>query len=128
MRERNGVCPASIPDWLALVGDTADGIPGLAGFGAKSAAALLNVYGTIEAIPEDFNDWQVKVRGAARLGATLAGHREDALLYKQLATLRTDVPLTQTLDDLEWRGADRKAFEVFAERMGGLNARPTFWR
>ena len=128
VRERNGVDPASIPDWLALVGDTADGIPGLAGFGAKSAATLLTRYGTIEAIPDDPRTWDVKVRGAARLGATLAAERDSAMLYKTLATLRTDVPLTESLADLEWRGADRPAFEAIAHRLGGIGARPRRWR
>ncbi len=126
--ERNGVAPASIPDWLALVGDTADGIPGLPGFGAKSSAALLNVYGTIEAIPDDHVEWVVKVRGAERLAGVLAEQRTEALLYKDLATLRTDVPLQETFDDLEWSGAPRPLFEEFAERMGGLTARPARWQ
>ncbi len=121
---RNGVVPELVPDWLALVGDTADGIPGLAGFGAKTAAALLNAHGSIEAIPEDPADWQAKVRGAKRLAATLAAEREAALLYKQLATLRTDVPLAESFDALEWRGAPRAEYEALLARLGGMAMRP----
>lgn len=110
LRERRGVAPASIPDWLALVGDTADGIPGLPGFGEKAATAVLARYGTIEAIPDDARAWDVVVRGAARLAATLAERRDDALLYKKLATLCEDVPLREELEDLEWQGAPRGAY------------------
>ena len=126
--ERNGVKPESIPDWLGLVGDTADGIPGLAGFGAKSAATLLGEYGHIENIPVDHNDWQVKVRGAERLAGTFAQERENALLYRDLATLRTDVPLAESLHDLAWHGAPKLEFEQFAQRLGGIAARPARWR
>ncbi len=121
---RNGVVPELVPDWLALVGDTADGIPGLAGFGAKTAAALLNAHGSIEAIPEDPADWQAKVRGAERLAATLAAEREAALLYKRLATLRTDVPLAESFIELEWRGAPRAEYEAILARLGGMAMRP----
>ncbi len=122
--ERNGVPPKSIPDWLGLVGDTADGIPGLAGFGAKSAATLLTEYGAIEEIPDDPQTWRVNVRGAARLGETLSRERPAALLYKQLATLRADVPLAESIDDLEWLGAPRQLFDEFLVRLGGLTMRP----
>jgi len=105
VRARFGVAPASIPDWLALVGDAADGYPGLPGWGPRSAAAVLARWGTIEAIPASAAAWDVAVRGAARLAATLAARRDEALLYKRLATLRTDVPLAESLDDLAWRGA-----------------------
>ncbi|HWL88105.1 MAG TPA: 5'-3' exonuclease H3TH domain-containing protein [Polyangiaceae bacterium] len=106
VRAKFGVRPASIPDWLALVGDAADGYPGLPGWGEKGAARVLDVFGTIEAIPERAKDWPANlVRGADRLADTLATRKAEALLYKQLATLRTDVPLTETLDDLEYRGA-----------------------
>ncbi len=121
---RNGVAPELVPDWLALVGDTADGIPGLAGFGAKTAAALLNAHGGIEGIPEDPADWQAKVRGAERLSTTLTAEREAALLYKKLATLRTDVPLAESFDDLEWRGAPRADYDAFLARIGGMAMRP----
>ena len=125
VRERNGVDPVNIPDWLALVGDTADGIPGIPGFGAKTAAALLNHFGSVEKIPDDPGLWDVKVRGAPRLAETLAGLRDEVALYKKLATLRADVPIKQSFDDLCWRGAPRKVFDEFATRIGDLNARPS---
>jgi 5'-3' exonuclease len=117
MRARRGVAPASIPDYLGLVGDTSDGIPGIPGFGEKSSAALLARYGTIEAIPDDDKSWEVKVTGAPRLAATLAERRSDALLYKRLATLVRDVPLEESLDDLEYRGALRSAYEELSSRL-----------
>lgn len=101
---RFGVPPASIPDWLALVGDSADGFPGLAGWGAKSAAAVLARYGRLEAIPGDPADWDAPVRGAARLAAALAGGREDAMLFRGLATLRTDAEVFADAEELRWRG------------------------
>ena len=125
---RNGVLPASIPDWLALVGDTADGIPGVPGFGAKTAAALLSIYGTVEAIPPHSADWGVKIRSGMRLAATLNERREDAALYKRLATLVEDVPLPGTLEDLRWRGAHRDSFERLEQRIGPLPMRPRRWR
>ncbi len=102
-----GVSPASLPDWLALVGDSADGIPGVPRWGGKSAAALLARYRHLEAIPDDERLWSVEVRGAASLAKSLREHRQDAQLYRRLATLRTDVPLPEALDDLRWRGARR---------------------
>ena len=99
--------PGSLPDWLALVGDSADGIPGIPGFGAKSAAIVLSRYGRIEDIPDSAAEWDVKVRGADRLAGNLAARRDDALLYKRLAILREDVPLEESLDDLEWKGAPK---------------------
>ena len=127
--ERFGVPPAAIPDLLALVGDTADGIPGLPGFGMKTAAALLRAHRTIEQIPDDPGQWAVTVRGAARLAATLASRRADAVLFKRLATLRTDVPLRETLDDLAWRGVHRQAYEALCRGcgFGDLATRPTRW-
>ena len=107
-----GVTPAQIPDYLALVGDTADGIPGVPRWGAKSAAAVLSEYGTIDAIPDSAASWRVSVRGAAALAESLAGRRADALLYKRLATLRVDVPLTENLADLRYRGALRAPLEA----------------
>ena len=104
--ERFGVTPSSIPDWLALVGDSADGYPGIPRWGETSASAVLAVYGRLEDIPDDASAWSVKVRGAAALAASLREHREDALLFRRLATLRTDVPLAESLDDLRWRGPD----------------------
>src|SRR5438094_8590373 len=99
-----GFAPASVPDWLALVGDDADGVPGLPGFGDKSAAALLAAFVHLEQIPDDFRRWPKAVRGAERLAATLAARRDDAMLYRTLTTLRTDVPLAESLDELAWRG------------------------
>ena len=113
-----GITPASIPDYLALVGDTADGIPGIKGFGEKTAAALLHEYGHIEAIPERAADWKVTVRGAPALAPLLAASREEVLLYRRLATLVTDVPLKETLEDLRWRGAPRAAFEAWCAATG----------
>jgi 5'-3' exonuclease len=104
-----GVAPASIPDYLALVGDSADGIPGVPRWGARSAAALLARYGRWDAIPEDEAGWDVNVRGAQALAESLRSHRGEAELYRVLATLRTDVPLAATIEDLEWRGARRAA-------------------
>lgn len=128
--EKFGVAPASIPDYLALVGDTADGIPGLARWGAKSTSTVLARYGTIDAIPDDEADWDIKVRGAAGLAKTLRENREDAELYKRLATLRTDVPLQETVDDLKWQGAPRKQLEAFCDRIGAKNVvdRVSRWR
>ncbi|HEY5638669.1 MAG TPA: 5'-3' exonuclease H3TH domain-containing protein, partial [Dehalococcoidia bacterium] len=122
--------PESIPDFLALTGDPADGIPGLPGFGEKTAAALLGAYRHIEDIPDDGADWTVKVRGAERLAETLRQRREDALLYRRLATLATDVPLAETLDGLEWHGAHRDLFANWCERvgLGSLATMPRRWR
>ena len=127
--ERFGVGPASIPDLLALVGDTADGIPGLPGFGAKTAAALLARYGHLDAIPPDAADWEVPVRGAQRLAATLRERGEDARLYRELATLVTEVPLAQTLDDLAWAGVPRARYLAWCDAVGasGLRDRPSRW-
>lgn len=128
VRQRNGVAPQCIPDWLALVGDTADGIPGVPGFGAKTATALLSAYGSVEAIPRRSADWQVKVRGAMKLAATLDDMREDVALYKRLATLADDVPLAESLGDLRWRGAPRAEFARIEERIGRLPLQPRQWR
>lgn len=125
-----GIKPESVPDWLALVGDTADGIPGLDGFGDKAASALLGHYVHLEAIPKLPHDWAVKPRGALKLAETLDAHRTDALLYRKLATLVTDVPLKETPEQLEWRGAPRKQFLEWCERVGSttLQSRPKSWR
>ena len=101
---RFGVPPKSIPDYLALVGDSADGYPGLPGWGAKSTAAVLARFGHLESIPEDWRTWHVNVSGAGSLAATLAREREHALLFRTLATLRADIPLFGSVDELEWRG------------------------
>ena len=127
--QKFGVPPESIPDYLALVGDSADGIPGVPRWGAKSASTLLARYGNIEAIPDSELLWDVKVRGAKSMATTLADHRGDAALYKELATLRLDVPLTESLDDLEWRGARQAAFSQLCDELGfgQLRSAPTRW-
>ena len=127
--EKFGVPPESIPDYLALVGDSADGIPGVPRWGAKSASTLLARYGNIEAIPDSELLWDVKVRGAKSMAGTLAEHRADAALYKELATLRLDVPLTESLDDLEWRGARQAAFSNLCDELGfgQIRSAPTRW-
>ncbi len=102
--EKFGVEPGSIPDWLALVGDTADGIPGLPGWGAKSSATVLARYGHLESIPADAADWDIPVRGAVKLAATLAERRDDAELYRHLATLDLDAPVMADVADLRWTG------------------------
>ena len=128
--EKYGVPPASIADWLALVGDTADGIPGVPRWGARSAAKALAAHGHVERIPADPQAWKFEVRGAAGLARSLSEHREQLALYKTLATLREDVPLAEGLDDLEWRGAPRDALEEFCRCLGddGLPERVTRWR
>ena len=130
VREKFGVDPESIPDYLGLVGDTADGIPGLPGWGAKSSGTLLARYGHIEDIPPDEAAWDVKVRGAAKLAATLRERLDEALLYRHLATLRTDADIPQTLDDLRWRGAHRADYEALCDELGfgGLKQRPSRWQ
>jgi len=101
---RFGVPPASIPDYLALVGDAADGYPGLPGWGAKSAAAVLARYGHLEQIPDDWRTWGVNAARPAALARTLATERDHAFLFRDLATLRTDIPLFTTIDELRWQG------------------------
>ena len=112
-----GVPPASIPDWLALVGDPADGYPGLPGWGAASAALVLARYGHLEQIPGPAAEWDVPVRGAARLAATLAEQRERALLFRTLATLRVDAPVGTDVDALRWIGP-RPGFAAWSKRLG----------
>jgi 5'-3' exonuclease len=99
-----GVPPAAIPDFLALVGDAADGYPGLKGWGAKSAAGVLAAYGNLEVIPGDWRQWPMKISGAARLADTLVRERPLALLFKTLATLRRDVAVFESVDELLWKG------------------------
>jgi 5'-3' exonuclease len=111
-----GVGPASIPDYLALVGDAADGYPGLSGWGAKSAAGVLARYRHIEAIPDNARDWHVDVRNAGGLAYTLGQEREQALLFRRLATLRTDIQLFDSVEDLRWKGAT-ESFPALAERL-----------
>jgi 5'-3' exonuclease len=112
-----GVPPASIPDWLALVGDSADGYPGLPGWGAASAAAVLARYRHLEHIPARPGEWDVPVRGAARLAATLAEQRERALLFRTLATLRGDAPIGTSVEALRWAGP-RPGFAAWSARLG----------
>jgi 5'-3' exonuclease len=107
--DKFGVGPDSIPHWLALVGDSADGFPGIPRWGAKSSASLLAAYGTIDAIPDDARSWRARVRGAEALAANLRTMRADAALFLELATLRTDVPIDATVDDLRWTGPDDDA-------------------
>lgn len=115
--EKFGVLPASIPDWLALVGDAADGFPGVPGWGSKATAIVLGRYGHLEAIPRNAAGWEVSVRGAARLSAALEGRREEAVLFRRLATLRLDVPVFDSIDELYWRGPNAE-FENIAADLG----------
>jgi 5'-3' exonuclease len=133
VRAKWGVDPASIPDYLALVGDAADGYPGLQGWGSKSAAAVLARYGSLEAIPAKASAWDVPggVRGAVGLAAVLAEGREEVLLFRHLARLRLDADIPQAdPDELRWRGADRPAWEALCDELGldRLRARPHRWR
>ncbi len=114
---RFGVGPRSIPDYLALVGDSADGFPGIKGWGEKASGAVLGRYEHLERIPVNAADWEVPVRGAARLAAALAEHRELAVLFRTLATLRIDVPVFASLAELRWRGPTA-AFEQLAAQLG----------
>jgi 5'-3' exonuclease len=116
VRARFGVPPESIPDYLALVGDPADGFPGLPGFGARSASALLARYGHLEAIPDDAARWDPPLRGGPRLAATLARQHEDALLFRRLATLVRDVPGLGDVDDWRWHGPT-PGFAAVCERL-----------
>ena len=115
--EKYGVSPASIPDYLALVGDSADGIPGIPAWGAKSAAGILSKFEHIEEIPDDIEQYGLSAGRARRLAENLAAHREQAFLYRQLTTLRADVPLKEELSDLEWRGA-REEFKTLCQELG----------
>jgi 5'-3' exonuclease len=125
-----GVPPSSIPDYLALVGDTSDGYPGIARWGAKSAAALLARYERVEDIPDDSYHWDVTVRGASALAGSLRASRADAVLFKRLATLRTDAPLAETLEDLRWHGARRAELTALCAEIGetDLPTRIGRWR
>ncbi len=111
LASRRGIRPESVPDWLALVGDAADGIPGLAGFGARTAARLLGVHAHLEEIPAHPARWPAAIRHAPQLARILEVEREAATLYRRLATLVTDVPIADSLDDLRWRGIPRARFE-----------------
>jgi 5'-3' exonuclease len=113
--QKFGVSPESIPDYLALVGDASDGYPGLPGWGAKSTAAVLAKFVHIESIPPDSRDWHVNAANAGALARTLTNERDRALLFRTLATLRTDIPLFDDVDELRWNGPTL-AFAKFAAR------------
>jgi 5'-3' exonuclease len=119
-----GVQPESIPDYLALVGDSADGFPGLQGWGPKGASLTLAQYCHLENIPKDWRKWPSSIRGAQRLAGVLFEHWDDAILFRTLATLRLDVPVFETVDELRWKGP-RPEFEAYSKRMQspGLYAR-----
>ncbi len=128
--ERFGVPPASIPDYLALVGDSADGIPGIARWGAKGTAAVLSEYGSLDRIPDSYDDWTVTVRGGKTLARNLADNREAAALYRTLATLRMDAPIAESLEDLHWQGVQKPEYLALCNRLGlyRLKAAPHKWR
>ena len=124
VREKFGIPPESIPDYLALVGDSADGFPGVRGWGAKSAATVLACYPHLDDIPPDAAAWRVRVRGAERLAAALADAREDAKLFRDLATLRTNLPVFRNVDELRWTGPTPAFFGLCAR----MNASGLFRR
>jgi 5'-3' exonuclease len=128
-RALRGFGPRSMPDYLALTGDTADGIPGLPGFGEKSAAAVIGAYEHLERIPDDAAAWSVRPRGAPQLAATLAASREAALLYRNLATLVETAPCAETLDQVLFRGVPRERFEAWCDRLAarGVRTMPRRW-
>jgi 5'-3' exonuclease len=130
VHEKFGVWPASIPDYLALVGDSADGIPGIPRWGAKTTALVLDRYHHIEQVPDDWNDWEVSPRGGKAVAASLAERRGDAMLYKELATLRLDVPISEDLERLEWQGAPKDEYQSLCAELGltGLAGSPHQWR
>ena len=129
VRRKFGVPPVSIPDYLALVGDSADGIPGIPRWGAKSAAAVLSHYGTVDRIPRQAARWEVTVRGSRALADNLRAGEEDVRLYRLLTTLRQDVPLAEELADLAWEGVPRGPFLDLCARFGfpELSTRPHRW-
>jgi 5'-3' exonuclease len=128
-RAARGFGPRSIPDFLALTGDSADGFPGLPGFGMKSASLLIGAYEHLERIPADAIKWKVKPRGAIQLAATLAERRDEAFFYRRLATLIDTVALNDSLDDLRFRGVPRQRFERWCDQIGALwvKAVPRRW-
>ena len=128
VREKFGVSPTSIPDYLGLVGDSADGIPGIPRWGAKGTSQVLDRYGHIEQIPQDAADWAINVRGAKSLATSLSENKEDALLYRQLATLRLDVPIAEDVPDLQWQGAHREPYQQLCEELGFERLREGPWR
>jgi 5'-3' exonuclease len=128
-RRVRGFGPASVPDLLALTGDAADGIPGLPGFGQKSASVLLGAYEHLESIPDAASDWKVALRGAPRLAATLSERRDEVYLYRKLATLVTTVPLAEELEALRFAGVPRAPFSALCDRLGVTTQRtaPKRW-
>jgi 5'-3' exonuclease len=118
-----GVLPSSIPDYLALVGDSADGYPGLPGWGAKSSAAVLAKFKRLELIPADWREWRVNAASAATLAATLERERNHAFLFRDLATLRTNIPVFDSVDDLEWKGPTDR-FPPLAARFDAAKTEP----
>ncbi len=115
VKERFGVAPGQVPDLFALIGDRSDGLPGVPGWGRITAAAVLARYQRLEDIPDDPADWDVAVRGRAQLASSLRERRDEALLCRDLSMLRTDLPLRQTVADIEWRGASRAAVTALVE-------------
>jgi len=130
LRELRGIGPESIPDWLGLTGDSADGIPGIPSWGAKSASTVLAHYRHIESIPDDAAEWQLQVRGARRLADNLAERRDAALLYRDLATLVEDAPISTSLRELEWKGVPKGAYLDWCDEMAArrMESRPRRWR
>jgi 5'-3' exonuclease len=118
VRAKYGVSPESIPDYLALVGDSSDGYPGIPGWGTQSSAAVLRRYPHLEDIPPLPHQWDVSVGNRASLAASLRQHWENALLFRELALLRADAPIPESLDDLGWRGVPRRAFQATVEDLG----------
>ncbi|HVA86001.1 MAG TPA: 5'-3' exonuclease H3TH domain-containing protein [Candidatus Saccharimonadales bacterium] len=130
VRQKWGVAPTSIPDLLALVGDSSDGYPGIPGWGAKTAAAVLARYGSIDEIPRRASDWSVTVRGAPVLAARLVAQAAEVQLYLELARLRTDADIPQrNLEELRWRGAPRATYQQLCDELGldSLRDRPRRW-
>jgi 5'-3' exonuclease len=128
-RERRGFAPTSMADYLALTGDASDGFPGLPGFGEKGAGLLIGAYEHLEAIPEHAIDWKVKPRGALQLATTLAERREEAYLYRKLASLVETAPVADTLEELRFRGVPRAEFEAWCRAVGSttLATAPRRW-
>jgi 5'-3' exonuclease len=129
-RAERGFSPHSMPDFLALTGDTADGFPGLPGFGKVSAAAVIGAYEHLEHIPTYAMEWKVQPRGALTLATTLAAHREEAFLYRKLATLIDTVSIAETLEDLRYHGVPREPFEKWCDQLGvaRLKSVPKRWQ
>jgi 5'-3' exonuclease len=129
-RINRGFGPESMADYLALTGDSADGFPGLPGFGTKTAGMLMGAYRHLEQIPADWSAWTVKPRGASQLAATLIERRDEAILYRKLATLIETVPLKESLDDLKFLGVPRERFERWCDQLGveRLKTAPRRWR